>query len=812
MQTVQIYVNDIRLDLFQDEKIEVTSTIQNVKDISKVFTDFSQTFTVPASKVNNGVFSHYYNNDVNGTFIAKERAPARIELNHTPFRVGKVQLEGAEIVNNQAESYRITFFGDVVTLKDKFGDDKLSDLDYSSIQVEYKGPNIKTAITTTSDVDVRYPLISSDRIWQYGSADSNDISLNTSPIVFDELFPALKVSKVFEFIQNKYNLTFTGNFLSDKRFTNLFTFWKNRKETNFSLEPVQITFDNPTEDIFTNNEVVISKIETGDITPPVGEEVFNVSNQKAFLYLSCDDVGKSFSIQVFYRNEGNSTSTPMGTYDFTVTTAGYQGYVDLGLILNSYINFNRYFSYKIFSQDEVTIYDVDIRHRVAYQTRPIGMSTPVTYRELDTWCDVANVDNPFVLNPYLDFSFTAPEMTISDYFSGILSEFNLTCFPLQDGSTFQIEPLDVWYRFGGELDITPYTIIDSITVDRPKLHKSISFEWEKSKSFLNEQFEEVFTRQYGSLSEVFPYDGSQLKIKIPFENLLFNRFTDTNLQVAYSTTEANAGKSYVPKVTNLYLDESKTCSFYFNDGASTTEITSYVPLGQDLVYNTENYSSNFGLDISTLKNESVNNSLYQTYYAPYLENLFNDKTREVTVECQLPLSKLTLLTLDDAIILRDKKYRINEMKTDITTGKVKLVLLSDWIQGAVTPPFTFDPLPFDAEDIVTPVKPIKPKHPNKPYKGGGGYVTYGLPLETSFISGTPSLPATFTEEGSLIISVTENNTGAFRTNTIPVTYYNPDGTVITTEYIYINQDYEKSYLLTEDGGYILTETYDRIIL
>ena len=35
MRTVQIYVNDIRLDLFQDEKIEVTSSIQNVKDISK---------------------------------------------------------------------------------------------------------------------------------------------------------------------------------------------------------------------------------------------------------------------------------------------------------------------------------------------------------------------------------------------------------------------------------------------------------------------------------------------------------------------------------------------------------------------------------------------------------------------------------------------------------------------------------------------------------------------------------------------------------------------------------------------------------
>jgi hypothetical protein len=175
MRTVQIYVNNVRLDLFNDEKIEVTSTIQNIKDISKVFTDFSQSFTIPASKVNNGVFDHYYNNDVNGDFIAKVRVPAKIEIN---------QLEGAEIKNNQVESYKITFFGDVVTLKDKFGEKKLADLDYTSIQTEYTGADILASLTSTTDDDIRYPLISSNRIWQYGDASVEDISDSNYPIVF----------------------------------------------------------------------------------------------------------------------------------------------------------------------------------------------------------------------------------------------------------------------------------------------------------------------------------------------------------------------------------------------------------------------------------------------------------------------------------------------------------------------------------------------------------------------------------------------------------------------------------------------------
>ena len=64
MRTVQVYIEGQRLDLFDDESINVTSTQQNVQDISKVFSDFSQSFSVPASATNNAIFQHFYQNDV----------------------------------------------------------------------------------------------------------------------------------------------------------------------------------------------------------------------------------------------------------------------------------------------------------------------------------------------------------------------------------------------------------------------------------------------------------------------------------------------------------------------------------------------------------------------------------------------------------------------------------------------------------------------------------------------------------------------------------------------------------------------------
>ena len=67
MRTVQVYIEGQRLDLFDDEQINVTSTQQNVQDISKVFTDFSQSFSVPASVNNNQIFEYFYENDINST-------------------------------------------------------------------------------------------------------------------------------------------------------------------------------------------------------------------------------------------------------------------------------------------------------------------------------------------------------------------------------------------------------------------------------------------------------------------------------------------------------------------------------------------------------------------------------------------------------------------------------------------------------------------------------------------------------------------------------------------------------------------------
>ena len=146
---LQLYIQNTRVDLFKDETVSLTDTIKNVRDIAKVFTTFTKSFTLPASATNNKLFQHYYNFDIVDGYDGRTKKTARLEINHIPFKEGKIKLEGADIKNNQVHAYRVTFFGNTVDLKDIIGDDKLNNLSF----VEVKASGTATSTTANKLVD-----------------------------------------------------------------------------------------------------------------------------------------------------------------------------------------------------------------------------------------------------------------------------------------------------------------------------------------------------------------------------------------------------------------------------------------------------------------------------------------------------------------------------------------------------------------------------------------------------------------------------------------------------------------------------------
>ncbi len=152
MQKFQIYIGDDRLDLFKDESITVTQSIQNVKQIDKIFTEFSQTFSVPASPTNNKIFKHYYQYDIVNGYDARVKSAGRIEFNFLTWRNGFIALNGTRLKNNKPYSYKITFFGETVNLKDILADDQLSVLTpLNTFNLDYDATTVENKLITTID-------------------------------------------------------------------------------------------------------------------------------------------------------------------------------------------------------------------------------------------------------------------------------------------------------------------------------------------------------------------------------------------------------------------------------------------------------------------------------------------------------------------------------------------------------------------------------------------------------------------------------------------------------------------------------------
>jgi len=688
MRTVQVYIEGQRLDLFDDETISVTSSQQNVQDISKVFTDFSQSFSVPASPSNNAIFQHFYQNDIDSTLDFNIRRDGNIEIDLTPFRTGKISLEKAEVKNNQAYSYQITFYGDVVSLKDKFSNDKLVDIKLTSTDFTYNATEVKNRIIDgTTDYDIRFPLVVSRNL-TYGDGGSTDIkpSTGTGAIHFDELFPAIKIDTIFSGMQTKYGITFNGTFLESKQFKNAYLFCQNENQFVFSSKRQEVSF-NLAYNGGNNYNQALNASDYFDTTLNTLSYV-----HQPFATAFPNIPSGYFVTDYFVRVGATVFTTSSDIYYLDVFANGQLVQVIEGTANNSYFiaedigsitSLNRQYTFKVRGQAAM-----NINVSISYQQE-------ATIFNGSNEIELSNLfygnSNQFSLLSVFGVSGYLPDMTVESFFKGILQMFNLTCYATS-ANVYEIEPLNDWYAKGAIVDITQYTDIESINIDRVKLFKNIEFKYQESESATNTIFKNLTGRGYGNTSESFEYDGGDFKVQLPFENFMMQKFSGTTLQIGETLNQD--GNRYTPKPIVMYKYDQLAAAYSFNTGSHTAQ-SQYVPFGQDLLDTNLNYTLNFHADISTLLDATVPNTLFSVYYQGYLSNLFNLKNRETSVKTILPISLLTNLKLNDRVIIRDKRYVINDMKSNLTSGEVSFTLLND-----------FTPVISDGGNV--PIEPLFP--------------------------------------------------------------------------------------------------------
>jgi hypothetical protein len=675
---IALYIADVtdtnfqRVDLFKDENIEINLTSKNISDISKIFAEFTQGFTVPSSPNNNKIFTYWFDADVDsGLFNANKRINAYIEINSLPFKYGSIQLDTCKLKGGQVSSYGLTFFNKVVNLSDLMGDLELKDLNLSGLDHSYNETSVTNAMFSDAihSGDVYYPLINYKRNINYGDSSVIDLINSANEIEFTDFKPAIRLIKIIEAIETKFNIQFSRDFFDRSLFYNLFlACHKEVKGVDNTGQRLQIDFTSK-----------------GDLESLTGVTVNLADN-----YVICDAP---------YPTVLRLKITP---------TAGYE---NVPYVLERYLDGE---AWTTVAEQHGTTWtefrsDNDDKQHSFYinTTQEFKFTTVLEISYFTSSLNYVNAtfsEQTVIGN--ISISKNMPVIKLKDFFSSIINQFNLIIVPTTSNS-FYVDTLDTWYDKGDTFDITKYVNIDEINIKRPDIKKLINFKYEEPGAILGKGFFDSFGLGYGDLKAKFEdlTAGSDLNVEVKFENLMFERLTNdtvtpkitTNIQAGLSIDtklEPYAGKPYV-FYKNGTIDLIDTIYI----GSTAVNKLFHTASEDNFDFNQITNSLNFGSENSSYYNQKVFTSLYANFWENYISDLYNSKTRVLNIKAKLPISILYKLSLNDKLIINKRKYKISNLKINLINGDADLEIFTDYS----TPSDTIAneiPLTVDRTDIT----------------------------------------------------------------------------------------------------------------
>jgi len=686
---VNLFINGELLDQYADESVDIVSSVLDVSDITKNTGDYSKSFTVPASKNNNRLFKHWYNASIDNGFDARSKVEGSIDIDGVPFKLGKWRLNKCNIVKGRLESYTINFFGNLPNISDTIGEDMLSDLAFPTLDHDWTSDNVIRGLEgNLLDGDIVYTLMANKRYFYNSHSGAHDVDATTiniangastshaTGVVWSDLRPSVKLSKIIDAIETRYNsfiydnpIVFSRDFFGTTEFKEQYLWLK-------ADDRVAIGGGEDIVDFTTGSETYIN------LTTNVGTFITDRSTNTRFAIgnkitpaAGYEDVPYTFIV----RNA--DTGEDVYAWDRTQWGNG-DGIISIGTNLFSpsgTTTFNFTWHVKSNSKIEFTS-EVAITKFVGATALPSDVTTGAAQ----------TLVNEVVIGDEM------PELKIVDFLKGIFNMFKLVAIPKDDGSIY-VNTLDSYYAQGQRYDATKYIDFAKFDVDRGELLKRIAFEFEEPSTILNMEFKKraadgqgygaSLVNVYESLTPKKLIDGDTLEVKLPFEQIYFERLVEQDDDIVGTNTNIQTGvilddnlNEVVPKAVLHYTSKQDI---------SATPIRFVNDLAADVVLNTSLvipihhfgpvapvYANLFEAEFSNFTGESLVNNLYSIHYKDYVTAIFELKRRTFMYTANLPIQIVTRLELNDVIAIGEIDYRINKYSYNLLNGLTKLELIN----------------------------------------------------------------------------------------------------------------------------------------
>jgi len=682
-QRYQIYDDFTKLELFKDESVSITDTIQNVKDPAKIFAPFSQQFSVPASKHNNKFFKHYYNSEIENSFDARFQGDGLIQLNGVNYKIGKLRLTSVDLKNNVAYSYKLVFTGETVEFKQILAENELSSLTYpESLNFEYTSDFVKSKLQGTAEGDdIIFPLITHSKNMRFNYANNGGYrdAITGTKLNYADLKPALKTKVIIDAIQTTYpQIVFSQQFFNSTVFKKLYM-WLHREEGYLS----NADEGGSTQQISTKFYTQFTGTSAANYDFVSGDELRTAACFHIGTGFFVQKWGYIFTLNVTVPDQATTYNVQMLRASDNSTLFDYDG------------TGNQTFTYE-FSRDNYGENDIDVFININGENT-LGLSQTLTvqkgYRILNSNFSVQATGNYERLAPpsvnTIVIANQMPKMKIFDFLKNIFTMFNLTAYK-EDG-IITVLPLDDYYNAGKVYDITEYVDTTKSKISKLLQFKNMIFNFKSKKSYLVQYAEElqgnIFAHESYGNDE---FDGGDYKVEVGFEKMMYERLSD---EITGDLTTIVQGamldKKFEPTIGSplLFYSFSTTTVYpiaFENPDGTDVAINPYLRPSNSISNITTGFISqtlNFGIEVdeytlgtgsSAQQNQS--NDLFTKYYRNYVANLFARNSRKTSVSAYLPLSVILKYRLNDIFVIGTTEYRINSIKTNLLTNKSDLEL------------------------------------------------------------------------------------------------------------------------------------------
>lgn len=717
MDVVEIYVKSkeynlsrigplfMVLDMFNDENIEINYKLRDSNDISKVFSTYSQSFSIPASDNNTALLRHYFDPDVYNIY-KKNYIDAKIYINRQLFKIGKIDIQESRI-----NSYNITFLSGGATLKDLIGDTLITDI-YTkksldgtykilpSTTLEWSRDSIFNMLESAPFSGKIVPLISNKRVWSYDTGLPTDIKwINNSkqlPQAIDarELRPAIKFNKIIYDIFEAYDININCPILNTTEVSNLFIhitgenlystpqklsitknfgsysyLGKSTKDWNISsnLNPINtitISLVDPTtnqrgffnvfidiKDAYESTRNLEVMFRFIDQRPG---KVGNILSEVASIKEGNKLVGKLLIMRELYG--GITTLNPLEfSIEIITTTTAKWGNV------------------------EYTLRVEDSPRTFIYQKKSSGN---------------ANLLQDFLI----DLNKSLPKMKIIDFLSSFFKMFNV--FVFQDD---ELDVLNLYTKVDFQGDEVVYNLVDNkYSIKTQKAFNKYNFKHNESKYFSNIAFKKAVGRDFGELI----YDTGIIQnkgiyeIKTEFSIVPQTFIENTSVVTQYgfddsaptddSVTTRGYGFSglynslyeemtifYYNGLQNLVNESTELISFGYRGDTTTKKLTKYPRVSIVSSFQEEYYLNSLGFNVEVNLYPVTflyTRNLYYNYYSELINSLTDINKNNYYYKVLLSPIEILNFNLKNTVIIGERAYSIEEATINITNGITSLVL------------------------------------------------------------------------------------------------------------------------------------------